>query len=449
MTRKYFGTDGIRGTVNTSPMTPEIAMRLGMATGRYFRREAGRRHSVVIGKDTRLSGYMVEPALVAGFTSVGMDVTLFGPLPTPGVAMMTRSLRADLGVMISASHNAYQDNGLKLFGPDGYKLSDKIELEIEEMMDKPLDYKLAAPSELGRTTRIDEATSRYIEIVKATFPRGMRLSGLRVVIDCANGAAYQAAPRALYELGAEVIPIGVKPNGFNINDEVGSTDTRALKETVKKYRADIGVALDGDADRCIIIDEKGKEIDGDQLIALIATEWKNSGKLAKSGAVTTIMSNLGLENYLKAQDLALERTKVGDRYVVEKMRKDGYNVGGEQSGHIVLSDFSTTGDGLMAALQVLAAMVRSDRPLSEIGNVFTPVPQNLINVRYAKGSQPLENAEVKAAIAKVKKRLGKSGRLVIRKSGTEPLIRIMTEATDKTKMLEAGEEIAELVRHAN
>lgn len=446
MTRKYFGTDGIRGTVNTSPMTPEIAMRLGMATGRYFRRELGRRHSVVIGKDTRLSGYMIEPALVAGFTSVGMDVTLFGPLPTPGVAMMTRSLRADLGVMISASHNAYQDNGLKLFGPDGYKLSDKIELEIEEMMDRPLDHNLAEPSQLGRTTRIDEATSRYIEIVKATFPRGMRLNGLRVVLDCANGAAYQAAPRALYELGAEVIPLGVKPNGFNINDEVGSTDTRALKETVKKYRADIGVALDGDADRCIIIDEKGKEIDGDQLIALIATEWQRSGKLAKPGVVTTIMSNLGLENHLKTQGIALERAQVGDRYVVEKMRKQGYNVGGEQSGHIVLSDFSTTGDGLLAALQVLAAMVNSERPLSELGNVFTPVPQNLINVRYAKGSEPLENAEVKATIARVKKRLGKSGRMVIRKSGTEPLIRVMTEAVDKAKMLEASNEVAEAVR---
>lgn len=446
MKRKYFGTDGIRGTVNQSPMTPEIAMRLGMATGRYFRRDSGRRHSVVIGKDTRLSGYMIEPALVAGFTSVGMDVTLFGPLPTPGVAMMTRSLRADLGVMISASHNAYQDNGLKLFGPDGYKLSDKIELEIEEMMDKPLDHKLAAPGDLGRTIRIDEATSRYIEIVKATFPRGMRLSDLRVVVDCANGAAYQAAPRALYELGADVIPIGVQPNGFNINEEVGSTDTRALKEAVKKYRADIGIALDGDADRCIIIDEKGEEIDGDQIIALIATQWKNTGRLSKDGVVTTIMSNLGLETYLKGLSLTLERTKVGDRYVVKKMREDGYNLGGEQSGHIVLSDFSTTGDGLLAALQVLAVMVESEKPLSELGNVFETVPQNLINIRYTADTAPLEDANVKAVIAKVSKRLGRKGRLVIRKSGTEPLIRIMTEATSKEKMLEAGEEVAEAVR---
>jgi len=448
MTRKYFGTDGIRGTVNKSPMTPEIAMRLGMATGRYFRRSEARRHSVVIGKDTRLSGYMIEPALVAGFTSVGMDVTLFGPLPTPGVAMMTRSLRADLGVMISASHNAFYDNGLKLFGPDGYKLSDEIELEIEEMMDKPLNHKLAAPEDLGRATRIEEATSRYIEIVKATFPRRMRLTGLRIVVDCANGAAYQAAPRALYELGAEVIPIGVKPNGFNINDEVGSTDTRALVAAVKKYRADIGIALDGDADRCIIIDEKGNKIDGDQLIGLIATEWKASGLLSKPGVVATIMSNLGLENYLAEQGISLERTKVGDRYVVDKMRKQGYNVGGEQSGHIILSDFSTTGDGLLAALQVLSAMVRSDKPLSEIGYVFKPVPQTLINVRYT-DIDPLEDPKVKAVITAQKKRLGKTGRLVIRKSGTEALIRVMTEATNKDKMLSAAEAVAEAVRKAS
>lgn len=447
MTRKYFGTDGIRGTVNKKPMTPEIAMRLGMATGRYFRREADRRHRVVIGKDTRLSGYMIEPALVAGFTAVGMDVTLFGPLPTPAVAMMTRSLRADLGVMISASHNAFQDNGLKLFGPDGYKLSDKIELEIEELMDRPLDHKLAGPRDLGRAIRIDEATSRYIEIVKATFPRGMRLTGLRVVVDCANGAAYRAAPTALYELGAEVIPIGVDPDGFNINEEVGSTDTRALKSAVKKYRADIGIALDGDADRCIIIDETGKEIDGDQLIALIASEWQQAGRLTKPGVVTTIMSNLGLEHHLASLGISLERTKVGDRYVVEKMRAGGFNIGGEQSGHIVLSDFSTTGDGLIAGLQVLAAMVRADKPLSQIANVFTPLPQALINERYG-DTDPLEDASVKAVITKVKKRLGKNGRLVIRKSGTEPLIRIMAEATDDAKMRAAVEDVAEAVRKA-
>lgn len=448
MKRKYFGTDGIRGTANQGSMTPEIAMRLGMAAGRYFRRGGARRHSVVIGKDTRLSGYMIEPALVAGFTSVGMDVTLFGPLPTPGVAMMTRSLRADLGVMISASHNAYHDNGLKLFGPDGFKLSDEIELEIEALMDKPLDHNLANPDALGRTLRIDEATSRYIEIVKATFPRGQRLSGLRIVIDCANGAAYKVAPRALYELGAEVIPLGVSPNGFNINDEVGSTDTRALKEAVVKYRADIGIALDGDADRCIIIDEKANEIDGDQLIALIAAQWQAAGKLSRPGVVTTIMSNLGLERYLEGLGLGLERTQVGDRYVVEKMRADGYNLGGEQSGHVVLSDFSTTGDGLIAALQALSAMVESEKPLSQIANVFTPAPQKLINIRYT-DKDPLADDGVKALIAKIEKRLGKTGRLVIRKSGTEPLVRVMAEAEDKAQMLAAAEEIAEAVRKAS
>lgn len=448
MARKYFGTDGIRGTANKGSMTPEIAMRLGMAAGRYFRKGGDRRHSVVIGKDTRLSGYMIEPALVAGFTSVGMDVTLFGPLPTPGVAMMTRSLRADLGVMISASHNAFHDNGIKLFGPDGYKLSDKIELEIEACIDKPLNHNLAAPEALGRTLRIDEATSRYIEIVKATFPRRLRLSGLRIIVDCANGAAYKVAPRALYELGAEVIPIGVAPNGFNINQEVGSTDTRALKEAVVKYRADIGIALDGDADRCIIIDEKANEIDGDQLIALIARQWKAKDKLSKPGVVTTVMSNLGLERYLESIDLTLERTKVGDRYVVEKMRQEGYNVGGEQSGHVVLSDFSTTGDGLIAALQALAAMVEQDKPLSEIANVFTPAPQKLINVRYGE-TDPLDDETVKTTIAQVTERLGKTGRLVIRKSGTEPLVRVMAEAEDKADMLAAAEDVADAVRKAS
>lgn len=447
MSRKYFGTDGIRGTANNPPMTPEIAMRLGMAAGKYFRRDESRRHSVVIGKDTRLSGYMIEPALVAGFTSVGMDVTLFGPLPTPGVAMMTPSLRADLGVMISASHNAFEDNGLKLFGPDGYKLSDEIELEIESRMDRALDDKLAGPSELGRTQRVDDAQARYVEIVKATFPRGMRLSGLRVCIDCANGAAYKVAPKALYELGAEVIPIGVSPDGFNINREVGSTDTRALKEAVHKYRADIGIALDGDADRCILIDEQGETIDGDQLIALIATHWKERGLLSKDGVVTTVMSNLGLEQYLEKIGLSLDRTKVGDRYVVEKMREGGFNLGGEQSGHIVLSDYTTTGDGLIAALQALAVMVISGKPLSKVSRVFKPVPQKLINVRYSSRA-PLENAKVKETIEAVEKRLGSSGRLVIRKSGTEPLIRVMAEAENPGEMEKAASEIAEAVRQA-
>lgn len=447
MSRKYFGTDGIRGLANTPPMTPEIAMRLGMAAGKYFRRGGARRHSVVIGKDTRLSGYMIEPALVAGFTSVGMDVTLFGPLPTPGVAMMTRSLRADLGVMISASHNSFEDNGLKLFGPDGFKLSDDIELEIESRMDRALDDKLASAEALGRARRVDDAQARYVEIVKATFPRGMRLSGLRVCVDCANGAAYKVAPAALYELGAEVFPIGVAPDGFNINREVGSTDTLALREAVQKYRADIGIALDGDADRCILIDEKGNEIDGDQLIAMVATDWQKRKLLARKGVVTTVMSNLGLEKHLDSLGLKLERTKVGDRYVVEKMRKGGYNLGGEQSGHIVLSDYSTTGDGLIAALQVLAVMVDADKPLSELSRVFEPVPQKLVNVRFSNGA-PLENETVRETIAAVEKRLGKSGRLVIRKSGTEPLIRVMAEAEDASDMEKAVNEVADAVRSA-
>lgn len=445
MTRKYFGTDGIRGTANTPPMTPEIAMRLGMAAGKYFRTTSPRRHSVVIGKDTRLSGYMIEPALVAGFTSVGMDVTLFGPLPTPGVAMMTRSMRADLGVMISASHNSYEDNGIKLFGPNGYKLSDEIELEIESRMDRALDDKLAASDDLGRTQRIDDAQARYVEIVKASFPRGMNLKGLRICVDCANGAAYKVAPVALFELGAEVFKIGVEPNGFNINEEVGSTDTRALKEAVQTYRADIGIALDGDADRCIIIDEKGNEVDGDQLIGLIAEHWNNSNQLSQPGVVTTVMSNLGLESHLESLGIALERTKVGDRYVVERMREGGFNLGGEQSGHIVMSDYSTTGDGLMAALQVLAVMVERERPLSEIAHVFDPVPQKLVNVRFKSGA-PLEEDSVQTAIAAAEKKLGKKGRLVIRKSGTEPLIRVMAEATDAKLMNHAVDSVADAVR---
>ncbi len=447
MTRKYFGTDGIRGTANTPPMTPEIAMRLGMAAGKYFRTTSDRRHSVVIGKDTRLSGYMIEPALVAGFTSVGMDVTLFGPLPTPGVAMMTRSLRADLGVMISASHNHYKDNGIKLFGPDGYKLSDEIELEIESRMDRALDDKLAAPNELGRTKRVDDAQARYVEIVKASFPRRMRLSGLRICVDCANGAAYKVAPAALYELGAEVFRVGVTPDGFNINHEVGSTDTRALKAAVATHRADIGIALDGDADRCIIIDETGSEVDGDQLIGLIASHWHKAGKLSQPGVVTTVMSNLGLENYLASIGLELERTQVGDRYVVERMRAGRFNLGGEQSGHIVMSDYSTTGDGLMAALQVLSVMVETSKPLSQIAHVFDRVPQKLVNVRYD-GGDPLEADAVKAAIAAAEKTLAKTGRLVIRKSGTEPLIRVMAEALDENLMNEAVETIADAVRKA-
>lgn len=434
--RKFFGTDGIRGTANTWPVTPEIAMRLGMAAATYFRKSDPRRHLVVIGKDTRLSGYMLEPALTAGFTAKGMDVVLFGPLPTPGVAMLTRSLRADLGVMISASHNSYQDNGIKLFGPDGYKLSDDAELAIEALMARPLDEDLAPPPDLGRAQRVDDAQSRYVEIVKSTFPRKLRLSGLRVVIDCANGAAYKVAPKALYELGAEVFAIGDEPNGFNINREIGSTDTRAMVDAVHRYRADIGIALDGDADRVVMCDEHGRIIDGDQLLGLIASSWKAHGRLSKNTVVATVMSNLGLENHLKGIGVKLERTQVGDRYVVSRMMEKGLNVGGEQSGHIVLSDFSTTGDGLLAALQVLAVMVETGKKLSEVAHVFDPAPQKLVNRKY-NGADPLSRKSVQDAIAAAEKALGTRGRLLVRKSGTEPLIRVMAQAESEDLVKEA------------
>jgi phosphoglucosamine mutase len=434
--RKIFGTDGIRGTANQGNVTPEMAMRLGMAAATYFRRSDPRRHLVVIGKDTRLSGYMLEPALTAGFTAMGMDVRLFGPLPTPGVAMLTRSLRADLGVMISASHNAYQDNGIKLFGPDGYKLSDDAEAAIENLMARPLNENLAASPDLGRAERVDDAQSRYIEIVKSTFPRKLRLSGLRIVIDCANGAAYKVAPKALYELGAEIFPIGDEPNGFNINREVGSTDTRAMVEAVHRYRADIGIALDGDADRVALCDENGRIIDGDQLLGMIATSWKSQGRLTKKSVVATVMSNLGLEMHLKGIGLALERTQVGDRYVVSRMMEKGINVGGEQSGHIVLSDFSTTGDGLLAALQVLAVMVETGKKLSEVAHVFDPAPQKLVNRKF-EGADPLSRKNVVDAIAAAEKALGARGRLLVRKSGTEPLIRVMAQAETDDLVKEA------------
>ena len=434
--RKIFGTDGIRGTANSWPVTPEMAMRLGMAAATYFRKSDPHRHLVVIGKDTRLSGYMLEPALTTGFTAMGMDVRLFGPLPTPGVAMLTRSLRADLGVMISASHNSYQDNGIKLFGPDGYKLSDEAELAIEALMGRSLDDNLAASPDLGRAERVDDAQSRYIEIVKSTFPRKLRLTGLRVVIDCANGAAYKVAPKALYELGAEVFPIGNEPNGFNINREVGSTDTRAMVDAVHKYRADIGIALDGDADRVVMCDEHGKIIDGDQLLGMIATSWKSQGRLSRKAVVATVMSNLGLENHLKSLGVALERTQVGDRYVVSRMMEKGINVGGEQSGHIVLSDFSTTGDGLLAALQVLAVMVETGKKLSEVAHVFDPAPQKLVNRKY-QGADPLSKKSVQDAIAAAEKALGTKGRLLVRKSGTEPLIRVMAQAETDDLVREA------------
>ncbi len=445
--RSYFGTDGIRGRANSFPMTAEIALRVGLAAGKLFRSGGDRRHLVVIGKDTRLSGYMIEPALVAGFTSVGMDVRLFGPLPTPAVAMMTRSMRADLGVMISASHNSFADNGIKLFGPDGYKLSDQREAEIEAFMEEGLQEGLAEPRDLGRVVRIDDAQARYVEIVKATFPRQLNLNGLRVVIDCANGAAYKVAPTALYELGAEVVEIGVSPNGLNINEECGSTHPKALAKAVKEYRADIGIALDGDADRLLITDERGQVVDGDQIMALIARSWKEAGTLKGGGVVATVMSNLGLERFLAAHDMTLERTKVGDRYVMERMREGGFNLGGEQSGHIIMSDVSTTGDGLISALQVLAVLAQSNKPLSALARQFEPAPQVLRNVRFSSG-KPLENKTVKAAIAEGEARLNGSGRIVVRASGTEPLIRIMAEGDDERMVKDVVKAIATAVEQA-
>ena len=439
MNRKYFGTDGIRGRVNGDKMTADTALRLGMAAGRYFHRGA-HRHRVVIGKDTRLSGYMIEPALVAGFTSMGMDVFLFGPIPTPGVAFLTRSLRADIGVMISASHNAFEDNGIKLFGPDGYKLSDEIEYEIEQLMDGPTQHMLADSAKLGRAKRIDDSQARYIEFAKRTFPRSMTLEGIKLVIDCANGAAYKVAPTALWELGAEVIAICVEPDGFNINKGCGSTDTAALAERVRAEKADIGIALDGDADRLIIIDENGRKIDGDQIMGLVARDWQRREMLSAPGIVATIMSNLGLERHLQDNGLALARTKVGDRYVVEYMRRHGFNLGGEQSGHMVMSDFSTTGDGLIAALQVLAVMKQQERSVSDLCRVFEPVPQILENVRFSTGV-PLENDDVKAVIAACEQKLGNQGRLVIRPSGTEPLIRVMGEGDDAALVQQVVAEI--------
>ncbi|WP_442581165.1 phosphoglucosamine mutase [Mesorhizobium sp. ASY16-5R] len=434
MTRKYFGTDGIRGRANKYPMTAEVAMKVGMAAGLSFQR-GKHRHRVVLGKDTRLSGYMIENAMVAGFCAAGMDVFLLGPIPTPAVAMLARSLRADIGVMISASHNPYYDNGIKLFGPDGYKLSDEIEMRIEGLLDSDIDIALADADGLGRAKRVDGVHDRYIEFAKRTLPRSMSLAGLRIVIDCAHGAGYKVAPAALWELGAEVFTINNEPNGFNINEDCGSTHPASLAKKVHEVRADIGIALDGDADRMIIVDENGTVVDGDQIIALIAESWQQSGRLAGGGVVATIMSNLGLERFLSGIDLQLFRTQVGDRYVVEHMRAHGFNVGGEQSGHIVLSDFSTTGDGLVSALQVLACIKRSNKPVSELCRKFEPVPQLLKNVRVS-GGKPLEATAVKAAIEDARDRLGKAGRLVIRPSGTEPLIRVMAEGDDR-KLVES------------
>ncbi len=438
--RKFFGTDGIRGRANVFPMTAEMALKVGMAAGLAFR-NGDHRHRVVIGKDTRLSGYMLENALVAGFTSVGMDVFLLGPMPTPSVAMLTRSLRADLGVMISASHNPFHDNGIKFFGPDGFKLSDVIEMEIEALAESDLSARLAGAADLGRARRIDGAQQRYIEFAKRTLPREMSLEGLRVVIDCANGAAYKVAPEALWELGADVVEMGVTPDGFNINKDCGSTSTAALARKVHEVRADIGIALDGDADRVIIVDENGEVIDGDQLMAVVAQSWQAQNRLAQPGIVATVMSNLGLERYLGGIGLTLARTKVGDRYVVEHMRSQGYNVGGEQSGHIVLSDFATTGDGLIAALQIMACVKDQQRPVSEVCRRFDPVPQLLKNVRYGSG-KPLDQQDVKAAIESGEHRLGNSGRLVIRASGTEPLIRVMAEGDDADLVRQVVNDIA-------
>jgi phosphoglucosamine mutase len=445
MVRRYFGTDGIRGRAN-GVITPELALRVGQAAGLIFRR-GDHRNRVLIGKDTRLSGYMIETALVAGFTSVGMDVLLTGPIPTPAVGMLTRSMRADLGVMISASHNPFADNGIKLFGPDGFKLSDEVERELEGLIDSELTKKLAKSADLGRAKRIDGVQDRYIEFAKRTLPRNLSLEGLRVVIDCANGSGYRVAPEALRELDAEVIAIGVDPDGFNINRECGSTEPAALCQKVKEMRADIGIALDGDADRVIIVDERGRVIDGDQLLAVIAESWQGDGRLAANGIVATVMSNLGLERYLEKLGLALVRTPVGDRYVLDHMRRHDYNVGGEASGHIILSDYTTTGDGLLAALQVLAVVKRREEPVSKVCHRFDPLPQVLKNVRYKSG-KPLENAQVRSAIELAQARLSAHGRLIIRPSGTEPVIRVMGEGEDKVLVEEIVDEIVDALTSA-
>jgi len=427
--RRLFGTDGIRGKANVAPMTAETALQLGQAAGLMFVR-GSHRHQVVIGKDTRLSGYMIEPALVAGFIGAGMDVVLVGPLPTPAIAMLTRSLRADLGVMISASHNHFEDNGIKLFGPDGFKLSDQTELEIELLMAADRSTKLAASSKLGRAARLNDAGGRYIEAAKATFPRGLTLAGLKIVVDCANGAAYSVAPTVLWELGATIIPVGVEPDGFNINKGCGSTEPAFLCSKVVEHGADLGLALDGDADRLLLSDERGEIVDGDQILGLIAQYWGQAGRLTGDGVVATVMSNLGLERFLAGEGLALHRTQVGDRYVAERMRASGINVGGEQSGHVILSDYATTGDGLVAALQVLAVLVGQSRPVSEACKLFDPLPQRLQNVRFNGGS-PLKDPHVLAAIAAAEAELGKSGRLLLRMSGTEPVLRVMAEGEDE------------------
>jgi len=446
MSRKYFGTDGVRGTANTFPMTAELALKLGAAAGRYFRTDGRNGHRVVIGKDTRLSGYMLENALTAGLTSTGMNVLLLGPVPTPGVGYLTRSMRADLGIMISASHNPAQDNGIKFFGPDGFKLDDAAETEIETLLEGEID--LAQPQNIGRAKRIDDGLGRYVEYAKTTFPGRGKLSGLKVVIDCANGAAYKAAPMALWELGAEVIPVGVAPNGLNINEKCGSTHPDTAAEAVVMHGADIGICLDGDADRVIIIDEKGQVADGDQFMALLAGRWADAGRLNHGTLVASVMSNLGLERFLSGRGLRLERAPVGDRYVVERMREGGFNLGGEQSGHIVMTDYATTGDGLIAALQFLAAMSDTGRPVSELARQFETVPQMLKNVRYKAGQEPLKASAVQDAIKGAEARLTGSGRLLIRKSGTEPLIRVMAECEDEHLLRDVVDGIVAAVEQA-
>lgn len=446
MTRKLFGTDGVRGRANTYPMTADMALRLGAAAGRYFRRDGSSAHRVVIGKDTRLSGYMLENALTAGLTSTGMNVLLLGPIPTPAVGFLTRSMRADLGVMISASHNPHHDNGIKFFGPDGFKLSDEAEAEIEAMLEG--DILPAQPANIGRAKRIEDGRGRYQEYAKTTFPAGLRLDGLKVVIDCANGAAYKAAPDVLWELGAEVISVGVSPNGTNINDRCGSTHTETAAEAVVAHGAHVGISLDGDADRVMILDQHGKVADGDQIMALMAARWADEGRLRGGALVATVMSNLGLERFLEGRGLRLERTAVGDRYVVERMREGGFNLGGEQSGHIVMTDYATTGDGLIAGLQFLAEMARTGKPASDLTRSFETVPQMLKNVRYGAGSAPLEAASVKAIIAAAEVRLKGKGRLLIRKSGTEPLVRVMAECEDEGLLVEVVDGIVAAVEGA-
>ena len=443
MTRTLFGTDGVRGTANTHPMTVDAVTRLAQAAGRYFRKSDAHYHRVIIGKDTRRSGYMLESALVAGFTSVGMEVVLLGPLPTPAVGMLTTSLRADAGVMISASHNPHHDNGIKFFGPDGYKLSDGAEAAIERLFHAGTAP--CAPERIGRAKRIDSAVGRYVEATKASFPVGQTLDGLKVVVDCANGAAYRSAPDVLWELGADVVVMGAAPDGFNINDNVGSTAPEAAVQRVLAEGADVGLCLDGDADRILIIDEKGQIADGDQIMGLIAARWAGAGRLAGNTLVATVMSNLGLERWLEGKGIDLHRTGVGDRYVVQAMRQGGYNLGGEQSGHIVMRDYATTGDGLLAALQFLAAMAETGKPASALSHMFTPCPQLLKNVRYKAGGAPLEDAKVQSVIAAAHSRLEHRGRLLIRKSGTEPLIRVMAESEDETLLHAVVQEVSEAV----